>query len=144
MVDVGGASDELRPQESESNVPHCRHCRRRVTSIMKPKGLCCTCYPKLWVREQYQTMSVYGSRGYGGEIELKGEGVEVKLARDPTGYAPGTEGKIEVMRERAYREECLFHPLDATLGKDQHSPCPAIYYEQILSLLIRRFDHASS
>jgi hypothetical protein len=36
-----------------------------------------------------------------------------KLPRRPTKAIPGSKQKVEVMRERATRGECLFHPRDA-------------------------------
>jgi hypothetical protein len=40
------------------------------------------------------------------------------LPKLPTQHAPGTAGKVEVMRERASARTLLFHPQDATMPGD--------------------------
>lgn len=42
---------------------------------------------------------------------------ERPLPATPTDHLPGTEGKIQVMIERAQRGEALFHPQDAQLPR---------------------------
>lgn len=41
-----------------------------------------------------------------------------RLPKEPTHHLPGTEGKMEVMVERAKAGESLFHPDDARCGED--------------------------
>lgn len=81
----------------------CQHCHR--FTINRPRGLCRACYYDPAVR------FLYGARkGFYPEVA---EPVPDFSGYEPTSFPPGTEDRIEVMRERVGRGVPLCHPLDA-------------------------------
>ena len=83
---------------------NCRHCKRCKAS--RARGLCWGCSLRPDVRALYPSASKYAARGIGHG------GAPVVLPAEPTAAPTGTEAKLRVMRERAARRECLFHPAD--------------------------------
>ncbi|MBX7106601.1 MAG: hypothetical protein K1X57_21170 [Gemmataceae bacterium] len=83
----------------------CRHCHR--CRINRPRGLCWGCYYTPGVRERYPSTSKFAYRGVGNNTGV------APLPRCATVCLPGSAAKIEVLAERARREESLFHPADA-------------------------------
>lgn len=83
----------------------CRHCRR--SKVNRPRGLCWGCYYTPGVRERYPSTSKYAYRGVGNGMRV------AALPDCATVCLPGTPGKVEVLAERARRQEELFHPADA-------------------------------
>jgi hypothetical protein len=75
----------------------CRHCARG--KVNRPRGLCWGCYYAPGVKSLYPTDPKYGRRGAGN-----GNGRR-PLPAAPTTAAPGTPEKVEVMRQRAERNE---------------------------------------
>jgi hypothetical protein len=100
----------------------CRRCKLRRT--VYSRGLCSNCYYHSGQREQFPLdpkVKAKGANrglgiGYGAEDEEKGkEPYSPPLPPEPTDALPGTEEKIEVMRERARLGFQLHHPRDATI-----------------------------
>lgn len=84
----------------------CRHCRTRP--VNRPRGLCVTCYYTPEVLILYpKTVCVYTRRGLGLSSSAC-----YPLPDDPTSAQPGSNEKILVMRERAMRNQSIFHPDD--------------------------------
>lgn len=85
---------------------HCRHCGRR--KVIRPRGLCWTCYYAPGVRDRYPTASKYAKGG------VAGANVAEKPLPVPTMTMPGSPERAAVMAARAARGESLWHPDDAT------------------------------
>lgn len=83
--------------------PLCRHCHRK--EVIRPRGLCWTCYYTPGLKDHYPSTSMFARRGVG--IDGRGQ-----IPAEPTDAPPGSEDKIRVMEERAARGESLFHPDD--------------------------------
>ena len=82
---------------------NCRHCHSRL--ICRPRGFCRPCFKNLGIRNLYpgpQCRQDVGAAYGNADRQI-----------EPTNCPPGSEGKIEVMRERAERLAPLHHPLDA-------------------------------
>jgi len=103
----------------------CRSCQRKKAN--RPRGLCWTCYYAPGLRELFPSTSKYARRGVG---ICRGE---VPLPDAPTQALPGTEEKIQVLMERAARNQQLFHPLDA-----QSSPTEWALANEPMSRVVER------
>lgn len=84
----------------------CKNCRKRMGH--HSRGLCSVCFVIEEVRNLYPPRRL----GYYGSRDFNGIG---KMPKEPTYWPPGSEGKIDVMTDRASNNEQLFHPLDATM-----------------------------
>jgi len=80
----------------------CRHCRRRKITEGAVHGLCFACFGEPSIRVGYMDVPFE---------KLMGD--KRRLARRPTSFLPGTQGKIRVMRRRVKRGEQPCHPDDA-------------------------------
>ena len=82
----------------------CAHCCSRPAS--RPRGLCWTCYHTPAVRALYPGNPAVrrGVRDFFGNP---------KPPEAPASARPGSDGKIDVLAERAGRGEALWHPGDA-------------------------------
>jgi hypothetical protein len=76
-------------------------------------GVCKTCYE----RSKPKGVGKVSDREMAVVFEVLEGSTEkdIPLPREPTQFLPGTEKKIRVMRERASRNESIFHPDDASL-----------------------------
>lgn len=88
----------------------CRHCERVRSN--RPRGLCWSCYYTAGVREKYPSTSKFARRGVG-------IGNRRAVMPEPTEALPGTPEKVVVLEERARRGQCLWHPHDARLDRNQ-------------------------
>lgn len=80
----------------------CLNCK--IRAIGKARGLCHACYDDLKIRQSYPLQT---DRHVG-----VGRSNKSLPASNPVNLRPGSIEKIEVMSERASRNESLFHPLD--------------------------------
>lgn len=80
----------------------CRHCQRIMR--LPKRGLCVTCYKHPVIRKLYPSRSKF----HKGWVERKSH----PLPRKATRALPGSREKVEVLMERAARQEQLFHPQD--------------------------------
>jgi hypothetical protein len=87
---------------------NCRHCSKPRRVNERPRGLCWRCYYTPGVREHYPSTSKYAVRGVGAGVNPN------RPASAPTDTAPGSEGRIKALEERAALGQCLWHPEDAT------------------------------
>ena len=83
----------------------CRHCRH--PKVTRPRGLCWRCYAEPGVRDQYQSTSKFAARP-----DVRDSYSTRPLPATPTTAQPGSQAKVQVLRERAARGEALHHPLD--------------------------------
>lgn len=93
----------------------CRHCGKCL--ILRPRGLCWTCYYDPKIRVQYPTRRNQRSaepRHVPGEFDLLGRR---PLPPKPTGTRPGRE-KIAILARRASRKLSLWHPADEPLDRE--------------------------
>lgn len=86
----------------------CQHCH--ANSIIKPRGLCRTCYYVYSIRIQYEPTANYVEPG-ADDVPLNPDYV-----RQPAAVPPGSEDKIDVMRERAENGVPLFDSRDTSQG----------------------------
>lgn len=88
----------------------CRHCGKVPSN--RPRGLCWKCYYTPGVREQYPSTSKFARRGLDDF-----NGVS-PLPALPTPALPGSPEKVEVLMERARRQQALWHPDDAPMDAE--------------------------
>jgi hypothetical protein len=91
------------PEPTNKYLP-CVHCGS-AEKIRKSRGLCGSCYYRLAIRRLYPASPC--CQGVGRKATGK------ELPTEPTEHLPGTEGKIEVMVQRAFDGVALWHPRDA-------------------------------
>lgn len=77
------------------------------------RGLCKTCYATPAIKR------LYPPRRRTSEVGLPSR--RRQLPVEPTEAMPGTDAKIQILEERAARDEYLFHPQD---GRDQRERPP--------------------
>jgi hypothetical protein len=102
----------------------CIHCRRSDTvdgvTVKPSRGLCRGCSNNAYVRESYPVRigyERYASGGWGVEgPDGLPASMDRPLAPTPTGYLPGTRGKVEVMEARVAQGYAPCHPGDAGAG----------------------------
>jgi hypothetical protein len=90
----------------------CKHCHQK--RVNRPRGLCWSCYYAPGIKNLHPSTSKYGRRGE-GRLNLQ------RLPCEPTDAAPGSPEKLEILAERARRNESLWHPMDARYPGD-HRP----------------------
>lgn len=97
----------------------CLHCAREKR--MRARGLCCSCFSKVEIREQYPPTEHYRRKGWKivreEDVDFNGG---YQLAESPTQSSPGSEGKIEVLCLRFSLRVSLWHPLDRPAGVNGH------------------------
>jgi hypothetical protein len=84
----------------------CRHCRR--LAVRHARGLCQPCYRDPCVRKLFPAL-----RPTRRPPQFVGAADDLEIARLPTHYPPGSEGKIAVLAARCAAGLPLFHPADA-------------------------------
>lgn len=89
-----------------STVHSCHFCGKSTKSARR--GLCYLCYKDETIRSLYDPHAMYGSH----LGRCKGR----KLDDCPTLHRPGSEGKIQIMTDRAEKGLFLFHPNDARIN----------------------------
>lgn len=94
-----------------TTIPTCRHCK--TGTINRPRGLCWSCYYTPGVKDRYPSTSKYARRGVGNL-----GGSKRPLPPLPTLEPPGTEGKLQVLEDRARDGFQLWHPFDASCPGD--------------------------
>jgi ribosomal protein L37E len=87
----------------------CRHCGR--SPINRPRGLCWRCYYTPQVRRLYPRRSFLPKA-------MRERSSRYPLPPYPTRARPGTEEKINVLRQRVRQRWQLWHPRDAPLDDE--------------------------
>jgi hypothetical protein len=88
----------------------CRHCRRRKRC--RPRGLCFTCHRRPEVRAKYPVGSAAGANAIYAKRAEPDTNRQKPLPAEPTDAPPGSEEKMQVMRERLRAGFQLHHPGD--------------------------------
>lgn len=92
----------------------CRHCRK--LKILPAKGLCYPCYTRPSIAKMYAPAK-RGPRKQTGDMSRFSPNrkwhKQGRMPESPTQYAPGSDEKMEVMRQRVERGEMPHHPKDA-------------------------------
>lgn len=83
--------------------PRCSRPRKDIDR----RGLCRRCYRDREIRDLFPKLPNKS------QLQDVLEDLLIPLPVTPTDAFPGTEGKIEVLRQRAENREWLFHPGDA-------------------------------
>jgi hypothetical protein len=81
----------------------CSHCQ--LCKVVRPRGLCWTCYYRPGVRDLYPSTSKYCNRGVGN-------GCHNAPMPAPTAAIPGSEAKIQILADRAMAGLALHNPDD--------------------------------
>ena len=84
----------------------CCHCHR--LRYIQSAHLCCNCARKPAVRCLYPPAQE--------RHRLRSEPPEPVRAPEPTCAPPGSPGKVQVLEQRLWEREFLWHPLDADMG----------------------------
>ncbi len=84
--------------------PLCQHCGLRVATYNR--GICDACYREPGIREQYPPPGRLNTKPLPKPLPMPTREPE------PTDALPGTEAKVEVLTQRLWSGEALFHPAD--------------------------------
>lgn len=88
------------------NGDNCRHCGRVRPRGQIKRGLCCACYHRADIRDQYRPLS---------HNKTPGTTTPTALAAAPCTHPPGSEERIAALSARVSAGVLLWHPNDVRM-----------------------------